>query len=59
MNKKRLSRKLTLALCIVFSMTLFAGCTSKTPVKEETKKKRQKQLRSNPLSTILELNQTL
>ena len=37
LNKKKLSRKLTLALCIAFSMTMLAGCTSKTPVKEETK----------------------
>ena len=38
LNKKRLSRKLAMALCIAMSMTMFAGCTSKAPVKEETKK---------------------
>ncbi|MGH4121509.1 MAG: peptide ABC transporter substrate-binding protein [Clostridium sp.] len=41
LNKKKLSRKITLALCIALTMTMFAGCTSKTPVKEETKTKEE------------------
>lgn len=37
MNKKSLSKKLTMALCIVLAMATLSGCGSKTSVKETTK----------------------
>ena len=37
MNKKSLSKKMTLALCIAVTMSTLSGCASKTSVKETTK----------------------